>query len=336
MSRTTYRNAILSFPRQFDAKHLRKNGLAQLAKGARPDGIVLVGMGGSGLAGDILAMLETELGLPVPLVVWKNYYLPETSFKRPLYIFSSFSGNTEETLSGLTDLLAKKAARRVAVVSSLDETGATGMLGNLAAEYKLPSVFFPSKNLTPRGALGYSVRSVITLLKSCFPSLRVSKVFPGNIHPDRLEAEGKRIAAICRTRPVAIYTNTAFAGLGYIWKITMNETGKHPAFASVLPEADHNELGGFEGSPVPFAALFLRGKEAPRMRKKMLLTERTLKDSGVATTHTPLKGRTAAEMVWNGIVLAEWTALHLARTKKTDPERTELIEHFKKMMGRAS
>lgn len=330
MSANDYKNAIETSGRQFDAHALRKSELAKLKKGPRPDGIVFIGMGGSGLAGDIVSMLAQDIRLPVPIAVWRSYHLPKAPFKHPFYIFSSFSGNTEETVSGFTDLLAGNKKGFL-----LAATGTGGILKELADEYRIPFVAFPKAGLTPRGALGYSTRSVITILKTRFPSLRATKAFPGNLEPSRFETEGKKIAAFCRNKPVVIYTNTAFAGLGYIWKVFLNETAKHPAFVGILPENDHNEIGAFERSPSRFAALFLRDlSDGARMKKRILLTERVLETSGVRTAHITLRGKNVSEKIWNGILCAEWTAMHLAKMKKVNPEETKLIERFKKMMGR--
>lgn len=332
MSYKKYRDSLLSFPRQFEKKTLRTANLSALRKGARPDAVILIGMGGSGLAGDILEILKNEIRLPVPLVVWKNYHLPETSFKRPLFIFSSFSGNTEETISGFTDLLSKNDKKGFL----LGAVGTGGMLKNLAEEYGIPFVSFPSEDLTPREALGYSVSSVITLLKACFPSLRAAKAFSGSLHPKQFETEGKKLATVCRDRTVIVYTNSAFAGIGYIWKIFLNETAKHPAFAGIIPENDHNEIGSFEKFSSRFSAIFLSDpKEGARMRKKMLFTKQVLSRCGVKTAEVKLSGKTETEKLWNSIMLSEWMSLSLARSKKVEPRRTEFIEHFKKTMGRA-
>jgi len=329
MNYKNYRDSLLSFSRQFEKKALQTSNLSALRRGARPDGIVLVGMGGSGLAGDVLEILKKEIRLPIPLVVWKNYHLPETSFNRPLFIFSSFSGNTEETISGLTDLLSKNGKKKFL----LGVVGTGGILKSLAEEYGIPLVLFPAEDLTPREALGYSVNSVITLLKVCFPSLRAAKVFSGNLHPKRFETEGKKLAVVCRNRTVVIYTNSAFAGIGYTWKIFLNETAKHPAFTGVIPENDHNEIGSFEKLSSRFSAIFLFDpKEGIRMRKKMLFTKQALARCGVKTAEVKLYGKTETEKLWNSIVLSEWMSLSLARLKKVEPRRTEFIEHFKKTM----
>ena len=105
----SYLEQILDFPKQFGLENLRLLNASRLKSGREPDGLIFVGMGGSGLPATLFSGLREYANLRLPIVVWKSYGLPEHSFKNPLYIFISFSGNTAETLSGLRRLLKVSA-----------------------------------------------------------------------------------------------------------------------------------------------------------------------------------------------------------------------------------
>ncbi|MEK7512575.1 MAG: SIS domain-containing protein, partial [Patescibacteria group bacterium] len=215
----------------------------RLRGGPKPDGIIVVGMGGSALAGDLLRHCAAALRLPVPIVVWKSYGLPSAvSATRPLYVFVSFSGNTEETLSGLQKLLAARNRPPIGVVT----TG--GTLLTIAEQEGLPLARFERGSLTPREGVGYTYHGLTELLRAVFPTMRRPTVGPA-FPIKRFEPQGMTLAKALKSSTPIIYTDTAFQALGYLWKINLNETAKHLAFSSVLPEAAHNEVTSFETKP---------------------------------------------------------------------------------------
>src|SRR3989344_6527112 len=90
---------ILTLNEQLSLKALKFSGLEKL-RGIKPDSIIVIGMGGSGIIGPILKNLAKDANINVPIISWNDYGLPAGCFKKPLLIFVSFSGNTEETISG--------------------------------------------------------------------------------------------------------------------------------------------------------------------------------------------------------------------------------------------
>lgn len=329
-----HRSRLLAFGEQFDHARLIPSRLALLARGPLPDAVAIIGMGGSGLAGDMAKLLVAENAATLPpIVVWKDYGLPTRAellpaWKRPFFIFCSFSGNTEETLSGVRRAVEERGRNNVAVVTS------GGALGRLADRYRLPMVSFDPGDLTPRESLGYSTNSLLLLLRTRFPSLRD---LPRPAFPPDIE---RRAAAIAREMGQAVplvYTDAAFRTIGYFWKISFNETAKRPAFSNVFPETDHNEIEGFERRPrSPFFGIFIeRPGTEKRVRTRMALTKRELARHGVPGTTVALPGRNRAERAWNGVCLSYWVSHFVARADRVDPIRTELIEDFKKRMRRA-
>lgn len=319
-----FEKGILHFNSQLGFGNLISKNLGKL-EGQRPDGIVISGMGGSGLAGTILKGLSDYIGLNVPTLVWKNYDLPPHKFKAPFYIFVSFSGNTEEVLSGIKRKTEKNAL--VAVVT----TG--GKLKMFAEERGLPAVYFDpvlgdGTNLTPRQSCGYMYYSVVKLLKACFGSIK-SEDF-SSIDPSLFRTKGKNIAEKLERKIVLIYTPPAYEHLGYIWKININETSKQPSFSGILPEINHNEVAGFTQKSFPFSALFLLDKENDRINKKAELVGNILKEYNVLPLFIELEGENPEVKTWKNIILALWASFYLAEKNKVDPFSTDLIEKIKK------
>ena len=158
----SYEKNLLEFGRQLSFKKLAFYFLEKLA-GAKPDGVVVCGMGGSGITGTILKKLAGELGIPVPTVSVRDRTLPRLFFKKPLFIFVSFSGETAETIANLKSALAYKSGADVAIVT------AGGKLKSIAQEKRLPLVTFHPENLTSREASGTMFYGLFKILKVILP-----------------------------------------------------------------------------------------------------------------------------------------------------------------------
>ncbi|MEK7465691.1 MAG: SIS domain-containing protein [Patescibacteria group bacterium] len=317
-----YRNRILKFKTQFEPGSIRLENLSPAIRKKQFDGLVIVGMGGSGLPGTLLESLAEAIKLPVPFVVSKTYGLPKMPFKKPLVLCVSFSGNTEETLSAFRE--AKRGKLPLAVVTS------GGKLLPLARAARVPLASFDPQDLTPREAIGYTWTSVKFLLANHFASV-VRVGFSGVLHPAKLEEEGKTLATHFKSNIPLIYTDSAYASVGYVWKINLNETGKSPAFANVIPEMVHNEIAGFETAGRVFVPCFILDPRASKeIRKKTRVVKKVLETRGFRTVTTTLRGKTKEEKIMNAIVLSEWTSLYVAKMNKKDPKNTRIIEEIKK------
>ncbi len=317
-----YEEHILSFGNQLGFKNLKEANLFKL-KNLKPDGIVVVGMGGSGLAGNVLLGLAKSIGLKTPILLWKSYDLPDIDFKKPLIIFMSFSGNTAETVSGFKKLLAFKKKMAMAAIT----TG--GELKRMAEAHNVPLVSFNAQNLTAREALGYTYYALIKVLRKLFPFLRIQD-FSRQIKPLKFKNQAKKLAATINRSIPLIYTDSNYSHLGYIWKINFNETAKHPAFANSMPEMYHNEITGFEKQNFHFLALFLKDAASPKpIVKKTAVTEKILKNSGIKTIGLNLTGKNQEEKTWNSIILSHLTSLYLAKLKKVNPTQTRFTDQIK-------
>jgi len=321
-----FEDRIERFNEQLGRKGLESFNLKKLS-GTKPDLLVVAGMGGSGLAAEILQSLTKFVGLKVPLIIWKNYGLPDIrnyGARKPLYIFVSFSGNTEETISGLTEALRSK--KLAAVVAS------GGELQRMAERRDLPFVIFPPAGLEPRQAPGRMFYSIIEILRAA--NLVSGKDLDcRHLKPLEFRALGKELAKKLLKRLVLVYSDEADRDLGYIWKITLNETAKTEAFSNIIPEMNHNELVGLSNSHHPTAAIFVHKNElGPRLKKRISINKKLLKAQGVRIVDHKQDGRNDLERRWNTIMLATWTAYYMALKEKVDPKEVRIVEKLKELM----
>jgi len=314
-----YRSHLLTFAKQLSPTAIRLSGTFRASK---TDGIVVAGMGGSGLPGSILKELRSFLKLPLPVLLWKDYGLPPHPFKNPLVVCISFSGETAETISAFH--AARRAQYSVAVIAG------GGTLLKLARAHRISYATFPQEDLTPREAIGYTWTSVKRLLKAYFPALRTGDLSK-TIRPKTLEQAGKKLAAALKGSVPLVYAESAYGHVGYVWKINLNETGKVSAFSHVIPEMVHNEIAGFETASKTFVPVFLLDRSMnAELAKKVKTVQAILKKRGFRVLSVPLTGKTPEEKTLNSIVLSHWTALSIAAQKGKNPSSTDIINEIKK------
>lgn len=312
-----FKKAILDFNRQLTPSALRYFRLNKL-KNSKPDAIIIVGMGGSGQAGFLTADLKSELKIPAPVVIWENYGLPKTNYKKPLYIFVSFSGNTKETISGFS-----KAKLKAVICSG-------GNLKILAEKTGSPLTIIPANNLAPRQANGLLFYGIIKIIKIVYPSVKTIPLT--KLNPKSLEKTGSKIAKKLKKKTVLIYSSPKNNHLSYIWKTNLNETAKTPAFAGTFPEMAHNEIVTFINRPKNLIIIFLENVSNDIQNKKKIgIVIKLLKKYGVPALRIKLNGKNELEKTWNSVILAQWVSYYLAKIKKVEPTETKLIDQIKEL-----
>ena len=290
---------------------------------------ILVGMGGSHLAGDILRdyfgvwnlIVHTDYGLPS---------LPENILKKSLIVLSSYSGNTEEVITGFHKAWQEK--RKMVVITK------GGKLLELAREHRVPYVLLPDYGLQPRMALVLSCKALLRVLQK-EEELRVFKRLGKVLKPESLEKRGREIAERVQGKVPIIYVSGENRTLGYIWKIKLNETGKTPAFYNFFPELNHNEMMGFDVKGKTrkftkvFSFLFLEDPEdPPKIKLRMRITKKLLRQRGFDVFSVRLRGEDRIYRVFSGILLADWISFYLASFYERNPSEVPLIEEFKKIL----
>ncbi len=333
---TTFEENLRCFSSRLSDRHLKGINLEKL-RGQKPDSIIVCGMGGSGIAGDILRDLAPFLGVPLPIVMVKSGNVPPFPYRKPLFICVSCSGETEETAACLQSALHGNHA--IAVVTG--EHG--GTLKAIAEEKNLPLVTFPNKNLTPREASGTMLYSLAKILRVIFPRLTIHDFSHSSIG-DNLAPRASAMAKEMHGKNILIYSDEPHRALGSFWKININETAKQVAFANTYPEIFHNEIVGFENKDqrktnwitlwiIPQLTTTTSTGERKIIQKTKFAVQ-VFKQMGVASISICLNGRSEEEKFWRNAALASWTSFYLAKRNKVSPSETEVIQKLKERSGR--
>src|SRR5215218_9433914 len=302
------------------AEHLRdalwRVDSANLARVDAHGGLIVAGMGGSSVGGRLAAgALGPRLRRPLALAM--GYDIPAWIGEETLVLCSSYSGSTEETLATYDAAKAAGAPRIVAT------TG--GPLAERAREDGVPVVPLPG-GFQPRAAVGYSLVTALEAAALCgaAPSLRdeieAGAALAGELArawgPDGDEdGEAKRLArALHGTIPVITGAGLT-ASVAYRWKCQINENAELPAFASALPELDHNEIVGWTSARglARFAAVFLEDpQQHPRNARRIELTAQAAEAGAVVVERIGALGETRTERVVSLVLLGDLVSLYLA------------------------
>jgi glucose/mannose-6-phosphate isomerase len=287
------------------------------------------GMGGSAIGGDLAAAALSDR-LTRPLHTVRGYELPPWAPTGSAVLCSSYSGNTEETLACYAAAEALGAQRLVAT------TG--GELAELARKDGVPVIGLPA-GLQPRAAVGYMfcVAAELASLATAGPRIN-TEVDAAAAHlatsGGAAETAAADLAAQIGEATPVIYGSDLTAPVAYRWKTQLNENAKQTAFASVLPEADHNELEGWTGAEGRFAAVFLEDRDQhPRERRRFELTAKSVEPHAAAVIKIETDGETRTERLLQAVMLGDLVSLEVAKTRGIDPMPVEGIESFKSELG---
>jgi glucose/mannose-6-phosphate isomerase len=299
--------------------------------------VVLAGMGGSAF---YASFARTWPGVKKPFEVVRDYELPPYVDKDTLFIASSYSGNTEETLSALAE--AEKRGAHIAVIT------AGGKLHDLATEkgYLLASV---PKAEQPRYAVFAMFRALLDILQmaGCLESadhpaqlakaadFLAKAVEQWGPEVPSAQNPAKQLAQELLGKSLVVYAGPKLFPAAYKWKIGCNENAKQVAWCNQLPEFNHNEFLGWSGQPIekPYAVVDLRSNlEHPRVQKRFEVTERLLSGMRPAPHVVQAEGESMLEQLLWTIAFGDFVTLYLALLNGVDPAPVDLVEKLKKAL----
>lgn len=322
--------------------------LGRVVAGGRPRAIVVTGMGGSGVAGEVLAAVAGQ-GCPVQVAVVHDYRLPGWVGAADLVIAVSCSGSTEETLSASTEAV-RRGCRLVAV------GGEGSPLAGVAEQARAP--FIPVESAgQPRSTLwALSVPLLVIADRLGVLSLRpeaceaAAAELEQVSHQCRPDSEsfvnpGKALALeLAGTLPMIWGTSPLTGVAAYRFSCQLNENGKYPAVCGVLPEANHNQVVAFdgpfapgsldvpagEGPPVPLRLVLLRDtQEHPQVTRRREESARLATGRGIEVTELTAEGDEPLARFASLVQLIDYAAVYLGIASGIDPGPVAAIQELK-------
>ncbi len=309
--------------------------------------VVIGGMGGSAIAGDLAKDLAASQQA-VPITVIRDFQLPFPLTRNHLFVACSFSGNTDETLS-LLQQARQSEAQLLAVAGG-------GQLARMAEEEGLPLLSIQTSG-EPRSALGYNLLLLLGVLarlglvsttaddvQAAFVALREQVARLGEEIPAR-DNPAKQLAQELVGRLALIYAGGIFTGVARRWKTQLNENAKAWAFYESIPELLHNSVEAFhtvaaEGSGVEgsdrLALLLLPAAASMELGCRYQIVEELLTRQGIP--HRRISGSAGPPLAQQltMVLLGDYVSYYLALIRSIDPSGTPLLDLGKQLASQAS
>lgn len=298
--------------------------------------IVWAGMGGSALP---MVVVNAWPRLKIPFEVVRNYDIPPYVGKNTLFVASSYSGNTEETLSALAQ--AEAVGAQIVIVA------AGGKLAAAAQEKGYPLFSIPA-GIQPRMATFYFVAAFLKIVEPLSVTVadvselaQVGEWLKGEIASFAADVPTEQNYAKQLAMELAGKTTITYAGpllfpAANKWKICMNENAKNTAWTNQYPEFNHNEFIGWSSHPVdkPFAVVEIRSNlEHERVQKRFEVSERLLSGMRPAPIVVVPHGDTLLQQLAYTFALADFASIYVAILNGVNPTPVELVEKLKVELG---
>ena len=301
------------------------------------DQVIIAGMGGSALPAELVIDAFSDR-IRVPISVVRHYVLPSSVSEKTLVIVSSFSGNTEETLS-IVEQFPGKAPNLVVITAG-------GRLAALAHERGYSLIEIPYRRepdgFQPRSAVGYFATYFARVLNSAGlledPTGELESVI-GFLRGADIRPAAEEFARWLGPRIPIIYTDEVHRmSIARTAKIKFNENAKRPAFFNGFPEANHNEMIGFSHKGMgEFAILYLHDPVShPQIRQRFNVMKKVFLQEGlhhVEFREWEIPGETKVQKIFAAINFADWCSYTLALLDGVDPTPVALVESFKQVLA---
>jgi len=303
--------------------------------------IVVLGMGGSAIGGDLLSdYLADELSIPI--VVIRGYDIPKFVDENSLVFAVSYSGNTEETLSALKRCMEAKA-RVIALTSG-------GKFAALARENNFLVIKVPAR-IQPRAAISYLFFPILKVLErigltkerneEIEETLNIlqelSKEY-GAKSPLKNNFAKKVALSLYQYLPLVYGSEGLLEAVAMRWKTQINENSKWPCFWNIFPELDHNEIVSYEienNINRQVKIIYLQDKEGLlRVEQRRKITRKIIEDKVAEFIVCPTKGKGKMSRMFSLIFLGDLASYYLAILNQVDPSPVACIEDLKKKLAK--
>lgn len=338
---------VLGFPDQCrEGAKIGAASLGMLSDTPPPRNVVVTGLGGSAIGGDLLRCLAETPGErvphPAPFAVNRDYTLPGYVGPETLVIAASYSGNTEETLAAFEDAVRRRS--QILCITS------GGELAERAQKYGFPVITVPGGQ-PPRASTGYLFTPLAVVLSAAG---LLSSDLPGDLEEafeylDSIRTEmapevpfernpAKRLAADLHGRIPVLYGTQSYGGAVAVrWKGQFNENAKQHAFANVLPEQNHNEILAWSCSyqQAPgWSVIFLRERDEPKRIAARVEVTRTIIGDAARHSDVYTRGESLASRMLSLVYPADFVTVYLAHLNGADPTVISGIDRLKLELSR--
>lgn len=331
---------LYSLPEQF--AHCLRMSYQEVGQCQKPYKNVMVsGLGGSAIGGDILRAYAFPRAL-IPVLVNRDYNLPNFVNEATLFIAVSYSGNTEETLQAYQHAKSRRA--QILVISS------GGKLTEAARADGYPVVSIPG-GLSPRAASGFLLAPLLLSLESLgilqgvkgdiaetvavLESLR-DLLQPG--HEGQSNPAQAIAATIKEAIPVIWGSANCTEAAALRWKAQINENAKSPAYYNVFPELNHNEIVGFEapsGLLAQMVIIILKDRyDHERVQQRMRITRSLIEDKVKKVIEVESAGESLLARLYSLIYIGDYASYYLALEYGIDPTPVRVIDYLKQELAK--
>lgn len=289
--------------------------------------VYVAGLGGSGIGGDFVAeMIADECKLPY--IIGKGYDIPAFIDEHTMAIISSYSGNTEETLSAF-DQIEKTGAKIVCIASG-------GQVIARAKEAGYDYIQVPSDWPSPRACLGFSlVQQIFVLEKLGYISSAISGQIKTAIDvikydQDDIKAEALKIAKILYGKTPIIYTTDRMESVAVRLRQQINENAKLLCWHHVIPEMNHNELVGWKAQRSDVAVLYFRNKDDhKRNATRIDINKEIISKLAGSVSEVYSKGKSLPEKMLYFVNLGDWISWYMSTMHGVDSIEVDVIDYLK-------
>jgi glucose/mannose-6-phosphate isomerase len=333
-------DTIANFPEQIkETTDIVKS--AELNKFFKIDNIIMDGMGGSAISGDILQTLLRDR-LNIPVFVNREYDLPKWANKDTLILFQSYSGDTEETLSAFKHACQKKC--KIIGISS------GGKLQGYCEKRGISHIKIPS-GLQPRAATAFLLFSCLLTLKKINvlkddvdleikETIELTTDFRNKNNKDVAEKDNlsKQIATKLHNTIPQIYGWSIYSPIARRWCTQFNENSKIIARYDLVPESNHNDIVGWSQNPEAskkFSCILFRDDkiESIYMSKRLNFMKNLFEDVAANIIEVQVRGKKTLPKMIYAMYLGDFVSCYLAVLRKTDPTPVDVITELKKALA---
>lgn len=321
------RDLIDQFPKQLeDALAIGESQKIEVNNSFTPNKVLIVGLGGSGIGATIVANLCAQTA-KIPVLVNKNYLLPSYIDENSLVIINSYSGNTEESVYALNQLIKTKA--NIVTISS------NGKVEKISKENNLNFVKIPG-GMPPRACLGFSlVQNLFVLNKfgvidKSFVQEIKNSIQTLNTEKENIKAEAQKLAKGLQDRLAVIYCVDSFEGVAVRFRQQLNENSKVLAWHHVIPEMNHNEIVGWTQNPHQLHVVLLRNhNDFSRNSQRLDICKTVFEKHTDRITEIYSKGNSMLEQVLYHINIGDWVSQLLGELRGVDITEVKVIDYLK-------